>query len=363
VAAAALGNVGTARDLVLALLRARPDDIAVLSALAALAVRGNPVDAAALTEARTRTEAALRARPNDLRLNLLMARVLVAGGARKAAIERLDAFRKTEAGGAGVDVPLALADLCRQEGDARSAALVDEAARIAPEDLRVLAGLAAEGKFDQVQRTAEAWRGQASKSGLLLTAAGILAAGDQPAPRKAAVDLYQEVTALVPASLPANLGLALASYQMGDADRAEKGYRKVLELDPENVRALNDLAWLLTESRQKHKEALDLADRGVLLAPRNSYLRDTRGVIFMRLGRMAEAQRDLEQCVALRSADPAGHARALLKLGRICHELNDPAATRRNLEQALQIDKEAQVLTPEDRQEIAQLLAAGSGGR
>jgi tetratricopeptide (TPR) repeat protein len=123
------------------------------------------------------------------------------------------------------------------------------------------------------------------------------------------------------------------------------------------------LAWLLTESRQKHKEALDLADRGVLLAPRNSYLRDTRGVIFMRLGRMAEAQRDLEQCVALRSADPAGHARALLKLGRICHELNDPAATRRNLEQALQIDKEAQVLTPEDRQEIAQLLAAGSGGR
>src|SRR5690606_528183 len=60
-----------------------------------------------------------------------------------------------------------------------------------------------------------------------------------------------------------------------DAAGAISAYRAALELDPDNVLVLNNLAWLLNE--QKKAEARTLAERAYDLAPLNADVVDTYG--------------------------------------------------------------------------------------
>ena len=53
----------------------------------------------------------------------------------------------------------------------------------------------------------------------------------------------------------------------GDAKRAERAYRKALEIDPDHTMALNNLAWLLLEADRNLDEAEALVRRALTLNP------------------------------------------------------------------------------------------------
>jgi tetratricopeptide (TPR) repeat protein len=153
--------------------------------------------------------------------------------------------------------------------------------------------------------------------------------------------------------LEARLGLASSLYRTGNADGAEKLYRQLLEQYPNNVRILNDLAWILQEHYQRYAEALGLANRGLNLSPRNLHLLDTRAAIFLHLpDRLADARKDFERIVELTGADAGRQTKSLLLLGRICVKLNDVDAAKRHLQRALEMDQKSNVLTTEERSEI-----------
>lgn len=147
------------------------------------------------------------------------------------------------------------------------------------------------------------------------------------------------------------------AFRVGAVDRAEALYREVLEAEPLNEHALNGLAWILAEIRKDYPAALPLADKAARLAPSDSHVRDTRGVILSNLpGRLPDARKDFEKCVELAAPNSARRATALLRLGRTCLRLEDPRAARKHLEAALGIDSRSKVLTPEQRSEIAEIL-------
>jgi tetratricopeptide (TPR) repeat protein len=81
----------------------------------------------------------------------------------------------------------------------------------------------------------------------------------------------------------------------GKYDRAEKLYRAALAADPNNVMALNNLAWLLAQRAGKGDKALPLIERAIeLLGPRPDLL-DTRALVYLAQGRAREAVADLER--------------------------------------------------------------------
>ena len=75
-------------------------------------------------------------------------------------------------------------------------------------------------------------------------------------------------------------------------------YKQVLQHDPQNLQALNSLAWLVSECQGNPKAALALIDRAFQLHGPSAELLDTRGVILRRLGQLSRAIQDLEEAHA-----------------------------------------------------------------
>jgi tetratricopeptide (TPR) repeat protein len=94
--------------------------------------------------------------------------------------------------------------------------------------------------------------------------------------------------------------LAAIWIRQGRFDEAEVLYRQILDSHPESSEALNNLAWLLAlRDQSKTEEALGLIDRAIGLSGRSPSLLDTRAVVLIRSGRLAEAANDLRDARSL----------------------------------------------------------------
>jgi tetratricopeptide (TPR) repeat protein len=83
----------------------------------------------------------------------------------------------------------------------------------------------------------------------------------------------------------------------GEHKEAIRHYRMVLELDPNQVSALNNLAWLLAEEGIQIDQALGLAQKAAELAPDNAAVQNTLGRIFYQKGLYTMAVRYLERAI------------------------------------------------------------------
>lgn len=99
-----------------------------------------------------------------------------------------------------------------------------------------------------------------------------------------------------------NLSVALwlgnLNLLKGENQTAIENYRKVLELDPNQVTAMNNLAWLLAEEGKEVDQALGLAQKAAELSPDNPAVQNTLGRIFYQKGLYTMAVRHLERAVA-----------------------------------------------------------------
>ncbi len=68
--------------------------------------------------------------------------------------------------------------------------------------------------------------------------------------------------------------------------------------DEGKTAAMNNLAWILFHQYQQSQEALQWANKGLLIQPKNADLLDTRGEIFYQLGDYAKAREDLEKAMS-----------------------------------------------------------------
>ncbi|MEN9849564.1 MAG: hypothetical protein RL368_2304 [Pseudomonadota bacterium] len=81
----------------------------------------------------------------------------------------------------------------------------------------------------------------------------------------------------------------LLAEKMDDLVSMEKDLRKVLELDPKNVHALNALGYSLADRTTRYAEALDLIKQAIAQNPEDYYILDSMGWVLYRLGKYPEA--------------------------------------------------------------------------
>jgi tetratricopeptide (TPR) repeat protein len=91
------------------------------------------------------------------------------------------------------------------------------------------------------------------------------------------------------------LTLASAQERAGDTKGSEASLRRVLEKDPNNTTALNNLGYFLVERNERLTEALGMIQRAVKAEPSNSSFLDSLGWAYFKLGKLDEAEKQLKE--------------------------------------------------------------------
>ena len=119
----------------------------------------------------------------------------------------------------------------------------------------------------------------------------------------------------------------------GDYDKARISYEKALAADRDNVLAKNNLAWLYAEHGGNLDVALKLAEEAKEKAPDDPTITDTLGWIYVKKGSYEAAVANLRVSVAKNPHDPGG----LYHLGTAYYKLGRTADAKRELEAALKM--------------------------
>lgn len=125
----------------------------------------------------------------------------------------------------------------------------------------------------------------------------------------------------VPVSMLNDLGVLEEKRQR--FDQAEEYYRRAISYEPENVVAMNNLAFLLALENRKIDEATKLIDKALSLAGPSPALLDTRAQVALTSGKLDAAKSDREAVVR-----EAPTAAAWFRLAIVYQQLNDKRKLR-----------------------------------
>ncbi len=131
----------------------------------------------------------------------------------------------------------------------------------------------------------------------------------------------------------ASLWLGNLDVSQGNKDAAIQQFKQVLESDPSNAQALNNLAYLFAESGKQPDEALKYAQKAVELAPDDPNFSDTLGWIFYEKGLYSSAIQYLERAVSKK-----GTAVSRYHLAMAYAKAGDLVRGRTTLEAALKVN-------------------------
>jgi putative PEP-CTERM system TPR-repeat lipoprotein len=126
--------------------------------------------------------------------------------------------------------------------------------------------------------------------------------------------------------------LAQQSQQRNDLDTAVAGYRRVLEIDSDNIVALNNLAWILSE--RKDPKGLEYAEEAHRLSPFNPNVLDTLGWSIARTG---DPKRGVQLLRMAHNLAPR-EAEIRLHLAQALRESGDKEGARRELTELTKLD-------------------------
>jgi tetratricopeptide (TPR) repeat protein len=134
-------------------------------------------------------------------------------------------------------------------------------------------------------------------------------------------------------------GRALLLEGMDRVTEAEADLSSIIKTQPDNAEALNALGYTLADRTQRYAEAQVLIERALRLQPDSPAILDSLGWVQHRLGRDAEALRNLRRAFSLqKDAEIAAHLGEVLWLG------GDKTGARTVWEQGLSIDKDNRAL-------------------
>src|SRR5262249_1887529 len=160
-----------------------------------------------------------------------------------------------------------------------------------------------------------------------------------------------------PSNAEARLLLALVENAAGNQSAAISHYRKVLEDNPRQQVALNNLAYLLADSNNQPDEALKYAQQAAEIAPDHADVEGTLGWIFYLKGLYPTALQHLQKAVS-RDDTTTGTNAALRRyhLAMAYAKVGDQQRGRQTLQAALKLDSNLR-----EAQMAQQLLREGVG--
>jgi tetratricopeptide (TPR) repeat protein len=117
---------------------------------------------------------------------------------------------------------------------------------------------------------------------------------------------------------------ALAAERIGKTESMERDLRKLIELKPDHAHAYNALGYGLAEHTNRLKEALELIEKAIRLAPNDPYIMDSLGWVHYRLGNLNQGLSYLRQAFGM-NPDPeiAAHLGEVLWMQGITDEAKE----------------------------------------
>lgn len=272
------------------------DNPSVLAMLAPTQLRRGLPDLAAGTY-----EKLAQLQPESASVQNDLGRAYLKAGNRPSARRALQKALSLEPG--HLEALSALAALELQSGDARQAlALSGRLVEEHPSEqgaLRLRASILARLSMGaEAIQTLEQAYAVAPSAAVLRDLSDLLSANGQAhqaAPRlKAWLDTH-------PGDWATRLKYAQVQHQLGDP-AAANAYRQVLEVQPDNLVALNNLAWLV--DAENNPDALRFASSAARLAPANPQVADTLGWMLFRYGDREQALKVLQDAHSAAPGDP-----------------------------------------------------------
>jgi tetratricopeptide (TPR) repeat protein len=150
------------------------------------------------------------------------------------------------------------------------------------------------------------------------------------------------------------MAVAVMHSERGENVKAIPLFEQILETDPDNVLALNNLATLLAEEPGRHEEASRYIDRAIAISGRKAALLDTQGTIFLLSGDVKRAVECLEEASAGIVHDP----RVFLHLAAAYQGLGRLEDARSAIEYAVRQGITATILTESDNRLLSELQVA-----
>lgn len=148
------------------------------------------------------------------------------------------------------------------------------------------------------------------------------------------------------------LQLAQMHDKRGQYDQATDELRKVLEEQPNNVVALNNLAWMLALRSGDAGKALMHVEKAIAGMGRRADLLDTRAMVHLARKEPAKAVADLKEAL-----QEGATASRLYRLARAHHENRESDKAKAALAQAKAKGLEVAMLHPVEHEEAKKLLA------
>jgi len=133
-----------------------------------------------------------------------------------------------------------------------------------------------------------------------------------------AFKLYSEYLENQPDDIEILYARALVAERLDRLDQAEQDFKKVLEIDPDNARALNALGYTLADRTDRYQEALGYIQRAMAQTPDDPAVIDSMGWVMYRLGRLQEAREYLQKAYDMtKDSEIAAHlGEVLWKMGK-----------------------------------------------
>lgn len=164
--------------------------------------------------------------------------------------------------------------------------------------------------------------------------------------------MVQAVLRENPNSVTAIYSMAMLLHHSGQILQAVPWYEKTIRLNPGQVIAVNNLAWILATEKNELGQALKLTDEGVRLAPAYVDLIDTRGYVLMQMGQYEQAAAEFEKCLRMYIARNPKRTCSMFYLSRCLLELKRPDQAQIEFLKTKRLQEENGGLTPQQVQQL-----------
>jgi cellulose synthase operon protein C len=280
----------------------------------------------------------------------LRARLLVLQGQAGEAVRILKAYQGAEAG-----LPVAgLLEALGQKTAAEEIYRQLNAASDRPEYRLALAGyLGRAGKVAEALELCDQAAAKARPEALAAVRLAIVRAGTPTAAQREHVaEQLVEALRKEPKSLALLLLLADLRDFQGRFPEAQALYQQVLQADPQNPVANNNLAVLFALHERQAAKALELSQRAIEQAGPAPALLDTRALAYLAAGQHERAVADLEEAIRL---EPTGTR--YYHLAQAYRAARNTGAAGQALRQAKSLGLTAQAVHPLERADFEKLVA------
>jgi tetratricopeptide (TPR) repeat protein len=192
--------------------------------------------------------------------------------------------------------------------------------------------------------------------------AGSLAATENSEAKRISEDILRTILKNNSDCIEAMSALAMLLQTSGRSEESATLYQQVLAIQPDNVIAINNLAWILCEEHSKYQQALELVQRGLKIAPDYIDLIDTRGVVYYKLGQYDKAIQDFSRCLEIYPDGTPAATASYLHIGRALAGLKQKDEAIENLKKTLELNTKTGGLSAADYADAQRLLEELSRG-